>query len=250
MKLYFTADRTERAQDCFQYLTKVYGQYPVTKADVIVVVGGDGFLLKTMHKYINEGIPFYGMNQGRFGFLLNEYRSEDLIVRLNKALKTVLHPLEMHAVAEKKEMTALALNEVSLLRQSSQAADILIKIDGIERISSLICDGVLVSTPAGSPAYNFSVRGPILPLNSNVLSLMPISPFRPRRWQGAIIPQKAEVHFEVQQHCKRPVNALADYLELHHVVDVTVRQKDTVNINLLFDPENNLEARVLEEQFL
>ena len=247
----FLADTTEIAQKSLRRLQKISGTAGCAKADVFVVLGGDGFMLQTLHKHIGKGIPFYGMNRGSVGFLMNKYQEEDLEERLNNADSITLHPLIMDALAANgKQKRARAFNEVSLWRQSRQAADISISIDGIQKLSNLVCDGVLVSTPAGSTAYNFSVHGPILPMTSNVLALTPISPFRPRRWQGAIIPRHAEVSFDILQSEKRPVSAVADFTELRNVIKVNVREDTETGLNLLFDPEYNLEDRVLNEQFL
>lgn len=249
-RICFLADRTEIAQKALLQLQKRYGNMNCSKADVIVVLGGDGFMLQTLHKYITKGVPFYGMNCGSVGFLMNGYEIDNLPKRLASADAVTLHPLMMHAIADNgKEKQALAFNEVSLWRQSRQAADISITIDGIKKMPNLVCDGVLVSTPAGSTAYNFSVHGPILPLTSNVLALTPISPFRPRRWHGAILPHHAEVIFEIQQSEKRPVSAVADFTELRHVERVSVKERTDIGLKLLFNPENNLEDRVLDEQF-
>lgn len=249
-RICFLADNTEIAQKSLQCLQSVYGQTGCAKADVFVVLGGDGFMLQTLHKHIGKGIPFYGMNRGSIGFLMNRYSKDDLPERLEQADCITLHPLVMNAFAANgKHKQALAFNEVSLWRQSRQTADISISIDGTQKLPNLICDGVLVSTPAGSTAYNFSVHGPILPLNSNVLALTPISPFRPRRWQGAILPRHAEVSFDILQSDKRPVSAVADFTELRNVIKVNVHEDDQTGLQLLFDPEYNLEDRVLNEQF-
>ncbi len=249
-RLCFLADKTELAQTAAERLKALYGQSCVSKADALVVLGGDGFLLQTMHKHIGKNIPLYGMNCGSIGFLLNKYCEDALPERLDKAGQVTLRPLEMIAENQTKTLKALALNEVSLLRQSCQTADISIRIDGSEKIADLICDGVLVSTPAGSTAYNLSAHGPILPLTSNVLALTPISPFRPRRWHGAILPRHVTVSFEIRQKDKRPVSAVADFTELRNVSRVTVREAENIGITLLFEPDYNLEDRVLDEQFL
>lgn len=246
----FLADETEIAQRALKKLQKMYGGVRPANADVFVVLGGDGFMLQTLHRHIGKNTPFYGMNRGSIGFLMNSYRENDLPDRLENAVSITLHPLVMDAFAVNgKHKRALAFNEVSLLRQSHQTADISISVDGVQRLADLICDGVLVSTPAGSTAYNFSARGPILPLTSNVLALTPISPFRPRRWQGAILPRHASVSFDILQSEKRPVSAVADFNELRHVTKVTVKEDSNIGQNLLFDPERNLEERVLDEQF-
>lgn len=246
----FLADDTEIAQKALNDLQKRYGNTTPSRADVFVVLGGDGFMLQTLHRHIGKGVPFYGMNRGSIGFLMNAYQENSLPERLEKAVSITLHPLVMEAFAVNgRHKRALAFNEVSLLRQSHQTADISISVDGIRRLENLICDGILVSTPAGSTAYNFSAHGPILPLTSNVLALTPISPFRPRRWQGAILPRHASVSFDILQSEKRPVSAVADFNELRHVAKVTVKEDSNIGQNLLFDPERNLEERVLDEQF-
>ena len=247
----FLADKTEIAQKSLERLRKIYGCACAAKAEVFVVLGGDGFMLQTLHDHIGKGIPFYGMNRGSVGFLMNKYLERDLSERLETAEPVTLHPLVMEAFAANgRYKRALAFNEVSLLRQSRQTADISISVDGIQKLPNLICDGVLLSTPAGSTAYNFSAHGPILPLTSNVLALTPISPFRPRRWQGAILPGHATVSFDILQNEKRPVSAVADFTEMRNVVKVAVKQENSIGLNLLFDPEHNLADRVLDEQFL
>ena len=249
-RICFLADTTDIAQASLSRLQKAFGNVPCAKADVFVVLGGDGFMLQSLHKHIGKGVPFYGMNRGSVGFLINTYREDMLIERLENADSVTLHPLVMNAWSFKgRHKRALAFNEVSLLRQSRQAADISICIDGVQKLPDLICDGVLVATPAGSTAYNFSVHGPILPMTSNVLALTPISPFRPRRWQGAVIPRHATVTFDIMQNDKRPVSAVADFTELRNVAKVVVKEDADTGLTLLFDPEYNLEDRVLNEQF-
>lgn len=249
-RICFLADTTDIAQASLSRLQKAFGNVPCAKADVFVVLGGDGFMLQSLHKHIGKGVPFYGMNRGSVGFLMNTYREDMLIERLENADSVTLHPLVMNAWSFKgRHKRALAFNEVSLLRQSRQAADISICINGVQKLPDLICDGVLVATPAGSTAYNFSVHGPILPMTSNVLALTPISPFRPRRWQGAVIPRHATVTFDIMQNDKRPVSAVADFTELRNVAKVVVKEDADTGLTLLFDPEYNLEDRVLNEQF-
>lgn len=250
-KICFLADETEKAQEALSFLEKRYGGVPHSKADVIVALGGDGFMLQTLHKHIGDALPVYGMNRGTVGFLMNKYKKKDLMSRLSKAQKIILHPLKMKAVTAKgKVREALAINEVSLLRSARQAASLRICVNGQEKLSDLICDGILVSTPAGSTAYNLSAHGPILPLASNVLALTPISPFRPRHWRGAILPSHVSVELGILQHEKRPVSAVADFTEIKNVVKVEVQEDRSVGLTLLFDPEYNLEDRVLNEQFL
>lgn len=250
-KICFAADETQKAWEALSFLKKHYGSVSASKADVIVALGGDGFMLQTLHKHIGDNLPVYGMNRGTVGFLMNKYKKKDLIKRLGNAQKITLHPLKMQAVTAKgKTKEALAINEVSLLRSARQAANIRICVNGQEKLSDLICDGVLVSTPAGSTAYNLSAHGPILPLASNVLALTPISPFRPRHWRGAILPSHVSVELDILQHEKRPVAAVADFTEIKNVVHVCVQEDRNTTMTLLFDPEHNLEDRVLNEQFL
>lgn len=251
LKICFLADDTEKAQKALSVLEKRYGGVSYAKADMIVALGGDGFMLQTLHKCIGKDLPVYGMNRGTVGFLMNGYRQKDLMCRLENAQKILLHPLKMKAVTAKgKEKQALAINEVSLFRSAGQAASIRINVNGQEKLSELICDGILLSTPAGSTAYNLSAHGPILPLASNVLALTPISPFRPRNWRGAILPSHVSVEFDILQHEKRPVSAVADSAEIKNVVTVQIQEDRRTELILLFDPEYNLEDRVLNEQFL
>lgn len=230
-------------------------RYPVSvapeQADVIVALGGDGFMLETLHRHIDRGVPVYGMNCGTIGFLMNPYGEDELPERLARATPVTLAPLRM-AVRDRygHDHTALAINEVSLLRQTYQAAKIRVVVDGVARLDELVCDGVLVATPAGSTAYNMSAYGPILPLGAKLLALTPISAFRPRRWRGALLPHGAEILFEVLEAEKRPVSATADSTEVRDVVAVTVSEAADVALKLLFDPDQNLEERVIKEQFL
>lgn len=221
------------------------------KLDLMVVLGGDGFMLRTLHEFMGDGFPFLGLNCGSIGFLMNDYREDGLLERVERAIETPIHPLKMEATCEDGEThEALAINEVSLLRQTRQTAAIRIHIDDKMQMSELMCDGVLLSTPAGSSAYNFASGGPILPLNANLLALTPISPFRPRRWKGALLPHDLEVRFEILHHHKRPVSVVADFTEVRNVVSVTVSERRRKKITLLFDPEHSLEERILKEQFV
>lgn len=250
MRFAIVASEIEQAQQARSRLIERYGDVPVADADVIIALGGDGFMLRTLHAHRGRGIPVYGMKLGRVGFLMNKYRQRDLAARVGKAHVAELHPLEMRVRdGAGKSHTALAFNEVSLLRQSNQAAHLEVKLNGILKLPVLICDGILVSTPAGSTAYNLSVHGPILPLDAKVLALTPISAFRPRRWRGAILPCRTEVRIRVLGAEKRPVSATADFLEVRDVHTVTVRQTEGAGLRLLFDPEHNLEQRILDEQF-
>ncbi|TNE34545.1 MAG: NAD kinase [Alphaproteobacteria bacterium] len=251
MNIYFTASETEDAQTALESLTGRYGHVSLDKAEVIVALGGDGFMLETMHSFMAFNLPIYGMNKGTIGFLLNTYREEGLIERLKAGEITRLHPLKMTAVdMHGVEHEALAINEVSLLRESRQTAKIRIAIDGHVKVSELTCDGVLIATPAGSTAYNYSAHGPILPVNAGVLALTPISAFRPRRWRGAILPREAKIELNVLEANKRPVSATADAVEIRDVDRVMVEEKRDVMLRLLFDPEHNLEKRILDEQFI
>ncbi|MFN4281190.1 MAG: NAD kinase [Alphaproteobacteria bacterium] len=249
-KIAFVASRVKPAQDALLSLSERYGNVAPAKADIIVALGGDGFMLQTLHKHIKRQAPIYGMHRGSVGFLMNAYRETRLLERLKAAVAVTVHPLRMRAAtANGKEHDALAINEVSLLRETRQAAKLRIAIDGVRRLDELICDGALVSTPAGSTAYNLSAHGPIIPLGAGLLALTPISAFRPRRWRGALLPNTASVTFEVLEHDKRPVSAVADYTEVRDVVRVHVTEDPAIDLTLLFDPEHNLEERIVKEQF-
>lgn len=219
-------------------------------ADLILVLGGDGFMLHCLHKLMNYNIPIYGLNCGTVGFLLNNFAIEGLIERLEQSVKTVIHPLEMEVLSINGEVAHhLAVNEVSLFRSTSQSIKTQITIDNEIRIKELVGDGVLVASPAGSSAYNFSVNGPILPIGSNILVLTPISPFRPRKWPGAIIPNTATVNFELLDPINRPANAVADFINVENVKSVSIRERRDISISLMFDPNHSLEERILKEQF-
>ncbi|MEM9302885.1 MAG: NAD kinase [Pseudomonadota bacterium] len=250
-KIAFVASRSQAAQEALQRLGERYGNTPVEEAEVIVAVGGDGFMLQTMHRNMRLGKPIYGLMRGSVGFLMNQYEHEaDLRERLAKAEAAEIHPLRMVAYGEAgTDMTALAINEVSMLRQTKQAAKIRVSINGSVKLEELICDGILLSTAAGSTAYNLSAHGPILPLGSNILALTPISPFRPRRWKGALLSCDARVSFEVLEHYKRPVSATADAFEVRDVVQVDIEEAKDVTLTMLFDEDHNLEDRILNEQF-
>lgn len=239
------------AQDAAAMLAERFATVSLEEADVVVALGGDGFMLRTLHQNLGRAVPVYGMKLGRVGFLMNQYRADDLPTRIARAHPATLHPLEMRATTgDGEEHTALAFNEVSLLRQSNQAAHIEVALDQSVKLDSLNCDGILVSTPAGSTAYNLSAYGPILPLDANVLALTPISPFRPRRWRGAILPHATRVHFRIHAPTDRPVSATADFHEMRNVLSVEVHQSGAYAAQLLFDPEHNLEQRILDEQFV
>jgi NAD+ kinase len=246
----FVAGQTPEARDACERLSAIYGNAEPAQADVIVALGGDGLMLQTLHKFMNSGKPIYGMHRGTVGFLMNDYAVESLRERLTAAKETVIHPLLMCATdARGKTHEFRAINEVSLFRQSAQAAHLRVLIDGQERMAELIADGLLVATPAGSTAYNLSVQGPIIPINAPLLALTPISPFRPRRWRGALLPDKARITIEVMEADKRPVAAVADHDEVRSVRRVDVTMDHAIAINLLFDPGHNLDDRILREQF-
>jgi NAD+ kinase len=249
-KIAFVASETEEAVAAHMKLVKRYGHVPPDEADAIVALGGDGLMLQTMHRHLNSRIPIYGMNRGSVGFLLNDYRENGLKERLEKAEISVIHPLRMTAHDKDGiKHEALAINEVSLFRQIYQAAKLRIAVDGKVRMDELICDGVLVSTPAGSTAYNLSAHGPILPINAPLLAVTPISPFRPRRWRGALLPNDAHVAIEVLEADKRPVSAVADATEFRDIVLVEVEEESGVDILMMFDPGHTLAERILSEQF-
>jgi NAD+ kinase len=246
----FVASEMKEAEQARRALVTRYGETPPEQADVIVALGGDGQMLQTMHRYLNNRIPIYGMNRGSVGFLLNDYREDQLLERLERAEINVIHPLRMTAYDwENSEHPAIAINEVSLFRQIYQAAKLRISVDGRVRLDELVCDGVLVATPAGSTAYNLSAHGPILPIDAPLMVLTPISPFRPRRWRGAILPNEAVVLIEVLEPEKRPVSAVADNTEFRDVLAVEVREASDVDIFMMFDPGHSLAERILREQF-
>jgi NAD+ kinase len=249
-RIAFLASEAPDAQRALVELSRRYPASPPEHADAIVALGGDGFMLRTLHSFLTNGAPIFGMNLGSVGFLMNEYRADGLAERLAAAKVARLHPLRMSTVDRSgKAEQALAINEVSVFRATYQAVKFRIAIDGRERMGELVCDGLLVATPAGSTAYNLSAHGPILPLESGVLAMTPISPFRPRRWRGALLPHAAAVHLDVLDAEKRPANAAADNAEVRDVVSVDIREDRSISFSLLFDPEHSLEERILNEQF-
>lgn len=246
----FTASRAEDAEVARRELVEIYGDTPPEDADVIVALGGDGFMLQTLHNAMNSGKQIYGMNKGSVGFLMNRYSTSNLIERITAATENVIHPLEMITVdAYGNKHSALAINEVSLLRQSYQAAKLKVDIDGRTRLDELICDGLLLATPAGSTAYNLSAHGPILPLDTPLLALTPVSAFRPRRWRGALLPEKVVVDITVLEHEKRPVNAVADHQEVKSITHVRIRQAHDTSVGILSDSDYSWSDRILSEQF-
>ncbi|MEQ1890531.1 MAG: NAD kinase [Alphaproteobacteria bacterium] len=249
-KIAFIASDSYKARDALLALHGRYQNAAPEDADVIVALGGDGQMLLAIHQFMGRNIPIYGMNRGSLGFLMNEYSEDGLIERLQKAEVTTLNPLRMRATdAQGHKFEGLAINEVSLLRSTRQAAKIRISIDGRVRMEELNCDGVLVATPAGSTAYNLSAHGPILPIKAGVLALTPISAFRPRRWRGALLPKSAVVLFEILEQDKRPVSAVADMLEVRDVTEVEVSMAEDITVPILFDAGHDLDERILMEQF-
>lgn len=248
--LAFLAGPHKLAVESCARLVARYGDAPVIAAAVVVALGGDGFMLETLHRLLPQPRPVYGMNCGSVGFLMNTYGEEDLPGRIARAQEATLHPLRMRTAAMNGAIEeALAFNEVSLLRQLRQAAKIRILVDGRERLAELICDGILISTPAGSTAYNLSAHGPIVPLSADLLPLTPISAFRPRRWRGALLPGGVEVMFEILESQKRPVAAVADFTEIRDVVSVRVTEDRSIAATILFDPDQGLSERIIAEQF-
>jgi len=248
--LAFVAAPNPEAEEARKRLAARYGEVPVEKADVIVALGGDGLMLRTLHRFMGNAVTIYGMNRGSVGFLMNAYREDGLLERIAKATPAVLHPLRMQALdLDGKTYDGIAINEVSLLRERRQAAKLKISIDGVVRMPEMICDGVLVATPAGSSAYNLSAHGPVIPIGAGLLALTPISPFRPRRWRGALLPRTATVLIEVLNADERQVSASADFTEIRRVARVTVCEDRTISSTLLFDPEHALEERIIREQF-
>jgi len=248
-KIHFVSSDNKAAKEAKDNLVEKYTDYPAPEADVIVALGGDGLMLQTLHNNIDKAKPIFGINKGSVGFLMNDYNDDDLLQRINSATLTKVYPLQMKVKTDKEEISAKAINEVSLLRQTYQAAKIMIKIDDKIRLEELICDGILLATPAGSTAYNLSAHGPILPITSNLLALTPISAFRPRRWKGALLPHDSIVEIEILEKTKRPVSAVADNLEIRDIESVKITEDRKTELFMLFDPETNLEEKILEEQF-
>lgn len=246
----FVASAVPEAQEAREELVRLYGDASFYEADVIVVLGGDGFMLQTLHATMNSGQSVYGMNRGSVGFLMNEYRTSDLIERIAASVENKFHPLRM--ITEDSEgilRSALAINEVSLFRQSYQAAKLRVEVDGTVRLEELICDGLMVATPVGSTAYNLSAHGPILPLESRLLAMTPVSAFRPRRWRGALLPETAVVDIQILEPGKRPVNAVADHTEVKSVLKVRIEQSRETTARILSDPNRSWSDRILAEQF-
>lgn len=250
-RLSFISSETADAQAAAAELAALYGNAEIDEADAVVALGGDGFMLQTLHRMMNSDKVIYGMNRGSTGFLMNDYETENLRERIEKAVETEIRPLEMIAKGEDgSETHAFAINEVSVFRQSYQAAKLKVSIDGKERMEELVCDGLMVATPVGSTAYNLSAHGPILPLVAPLLALTPVSAFRPRRWRGALLSNKAVVKIDVLNREKRPVNAVADNTEVKSVKSVTIFESTGITTRLLSDPDHSWDDRILAEQFL
>jgi NAD+ kinase len=246
----FVASDGPEAQIALAALVARYGNCASHTADAIVALGGDGLMLQTLHRHMNDHIPIFGMNRGSVGFLMNDYREDDLKARLANAEVSRIHPLSMIAHDKAGKIhKALAINEVSLFREIAQAAKLRISIDGTVRLEELICDGVLVATPAGSTAYNLSAHGPIVPIDAPLLALTPISPFRPRRWRGALLPNKARIAIDVLESEKRPVSAVADHFETRSVIRVEIEKARQIELYMMCDPDHSLDERILTEQF-
>jgi NAD+ kinase len=246
----FVASTSEDAQNALVELERLYPHTSIAEAEIIVALGGDGFMLQTLHSTMNSGKRVYGMNRGSVGFLMNNFSTKFLLDRITNAVENAVHPLKMDTTdAEGNVTSALAINEVSVFRQNYQAAKLRVAIDGRERLSELICDGLLLSTPAGSTAYNLSAHGPILPLEAPLLALTPVSAFRPRRWRGALLPDRVTVDIDVMEPDKRPVNAAADHVEVKSIIKVKITQAIDKTVHLLSDPDQSWSDRIIAEQF-
>ena len=249
-KPHFIVDYTKISKESSNRIQSTYKFFSLSEADAIVVLGGDGFMLDILKKYQDLDLPFYGINKGTVGFLMNQNQNENLLSKLNQAEETIIHPLKMHAKKiDGSEEDHLAINEISILRSGSQAAKLKIVVDNLVRLEELVCDGALVSTPAGSTAYNYSAHGPILPIDSNILALTAMAAFRPRRWRGALIPSNAKIEFFIKDSNKRPVSAYADSKEVKNISCVKIESEDDVYYKLLFDKGHGLQERILREQF-
>ena len=251
MKFHFIASENPEAKEAFKVLIKRYDQTKLELSDVIIAIGGDGMLLKALRNSIEKNKPVFGLNKGNVGFLMNELSFDNLENRIQTARKVKMHPLFMSAHKINGNIfTELAVNEVSILRQTHQAAHLKITVDKKERLNELVCDGILVSTPIGSTAYNLSARGPIIPLNANILALTPISSFRPRRWRGALLPQRVKIRIEVLNFDTRPVSATADNVEARDIKYIEISTDKTKKLTILHDSDHSLDERIMKEQFL
>jgi len=250
VKVHFVCSSNVKSKDAYRVMTEIYGQYAVCEADCIVVLSGDGMILRTFHESYQHNLPVYGMNCGDLGFLTNEYREEGLIDRIKNSVELKFHPLRAWIKNEKGErFSAVAVNEIYLLRETHQSAKLKVKIDNVVRLTELVCDGLITSSALGSTAYNYSAGGPIIPSGASLLALTPISSFRPRCWRGALLSDDVCVELEVLDSSWRPVCAVADYVEFRNAVSVRIIQDKSLTFSLLLDPENTLETKILEEQF-
>ncbi|HTQ33859.1 MAG TPA: NAD kinase [Stellaceae bacterium] len=250
-RIAFVASEAEAAQQALGDLRRTYGVIDPDAAEIVVPLGGDGFMLETLHRFLDKSVPIFGMHRGSVGFLMNPYRLDGLYERLETAQPVTLHPLGMVTTDEQgATQMALAFNEVSLLRETRQGAKLRISVDGVVRLDELMADGILLSTPVGSTAYNLSAQGPIIPLDAQILALTPISAFRPRRWRGALLSHRAKVRIDCLEVDKRPISAVADFTEVRDVVSVEIEEKRDTAMTLLFDREANLQERIFKEQFM
>jgi NAD+ kinase len=250
MRINFSIGKNKKAKLASTKLIRHYGQVELSEAEIIVAVGGDGAMLNALRESISSNLPVFGLNRGNIGFLMNNFSEFDLIKRLEKAKEIIVHPLEMLVSdVENNEYKEMAVNEVSIFRSTHQSAMISIKIDETERLSELTCDGIMVATPVGSTAYNLSAHGPIIPIDSEILALTPISPFRPRSWRGALIKNKSIIEFEINNPKLRPVSASADSREVKNVTKVKIYQRNDINLRIMYDQGNSMEDRYLREQF-
>jgi len=249
-KIAFVASTTPEAMKSIKILQRKYSSVSPSKADVIIALGGDGTILETLHRYLKKKVPIYGMNRGHIGFLMNEYSEKNLLERLDRANPTKLFPLKIKSYLQNgRTEESLAFNDVSLIRNTRQIAKISIEVNNIQKIEKLLCDGCLISTPAGSSAYNLSLRGPVIPVGAQVLALTPISPYRPRRWRGALLNNDAKITLSAIDSKRRPVKAEADFMQLTDIIKLEIRLEKKLFMNLLFDPGHNLEERIIAEQF-
>lgn len=250
MKIHFVCSSNPKSKSAYRHMTKGYGQCSPNEADCIVVLSGDGMVLRAFHENHKCNVPIYGMNRGELGFLTNEYKKENLVERLQKAIPLKFHPLRARLRRDTgEEFSTIAINEVYLLRETHQSAKLQVKIDGKVMIKGLVCDGLITATSIGSTAYNYSAGGPIIPYGAPLISLTPISPFRPRCWRGALLHENTNIELEVIDNARRPVSAVADYDEFREVVEVSISIDKSVNLTLLLDPDRTLNQKVLEEQF-
>lgn len=250
LKIFFISSESKSAKNSLKTLKNIYGNYPIKEANIIVVLGGDGTILSSVHRYYKKEIPIYGMNKGNIGFLMNNFSEKDLEKRLKKSISTQLHPLKIKTFSNNGDIKELiAFNDVTLIRDSHQSAKIRIDINGATKINELQCDGCLIATPAGSSAYNLSLRGPVFPIGAELLALTPISPFRPRRWKGALLPNNVKITLSALENNRRPLRAEADFFQIKKIQKIEVELDKSSFAKLLFDKNHDLEDRIINEQF-